>query len=177
MNEAFCIYVNHSCSMHVYAKPANGWGCQDVQSLAKATAVFNDAITKIMPEDRKRNNWARSNFHAITDHTGKYNAKSLSGVEAALVDDYNRVFKDMWKPLFDCFDSKLGKPEDILDVFGTDRHVSMNFIPINNRICRTVEFRCPPAVSTASDAQKWTAFTLAFVSRSLSFKSWTPNTA
>ncbi|KAK4153474.1 putative amidoligase [Chaetomidium leptoderma] len=63
---AFHLHVNPACSTHIHMQPVGGWKVADVRSLFKATAVFDDAITKIMPAPRKQTPWARSSFREIT---------------------------------------------------------------------------------------------------------------
>ena len=171
LDSAFVIHVNAACSMHVHIKPVLGWNPAGVRSLAKAAAVFDDAITKIMPPSRKLTPWARSSFRQITRWTDPAEVRllpALSSTSKDLAASFHKVTtgEKTWKHLFDHFESKIKRNESIPHVFD-DRNVSMNFLPINNGICGTVEFRRPPGVETAQDAQKWAAFALAFMSASL----------
>ncbi|KAG7284431.1 hypothetical protein NEMBOFW57_010804 [Staphylotrichum longicolle] len=138
-------------------------------------AVFDDAITKVMPPCRKQTPWARSNFREIT-HPDPNEAKlirELSKVEKNLVARFNKVATKTktWKYLFDHF-ATIKENKGIPDVLGDRRHTSMNLLPINTDACGTVEFRRPPGVDNAQDAKKWTAFALAFVSAALT-QAWT----
>ncbi|KAK4040551.1 putative amidoligase enzyme-domain-containing protein [Parachaetomium inaequale] len=178
----FDIEVNSACSMHVHMKPEAGWTAADVRSLFKATAVFDDAITKIMPASRKQTPWAKSSFRAITssDPEEAKMVPELSAAERGLV----KTFADMkasnttWQHLFNHFDTTIQKTKDI-DKLADKRGVSMNFIPINKDVCHTVEFRRPPGVKTAEAAKRWVGFALGFVSAALDPNSgweqlWSP---
>jgi hypothetical protein len=177
----FDLETNAACSMHVHMKPVGGWdkGAADVRSLSKAAAVFDDAITRIMPASRKQAPWARSNFREISrspddpsDSKGdRLNPWALSKAEKELVTFFNNMKKSKkpWAHLFQHFDTKVKENEDIKSLADT-RHVSMNFLAINAS-CGTVEFRRPPGVKTAKEAERWVAFALGFISAALDPKS------
>jgi hypothetical protein len=162
--------------MHVHAAPKGGWNMPALHSVMRGIAVFDEAITKIMPAERKQNPWARSNFHKpqaktadkTTDKTtdkAKDKATGSVAVVPVTVDPvalFQSVREDSWKPLFDFFLTITMKGKIGL-LLGDDRAVSMNFMPITNEDCGTIEFRRPPGVKTAAAAKRWTAFTMGFV--------------
>ena len=158
------IQLTRGCSMHVHVAPdvEGQWKPDTLRGLMKGIAVFDDAITKIMPADRKVNPWCRSNFHDIPGST-RPDDKATPMIKTP----YDAVTTKGWKPLFDVFDKgvKINRTTAV-NVMGQNRTVSMNFAPLAAS-CGTVEFRRPPGVKTAADAHKWTAFTLAFVSACL----------
>lgn len=65
------ILLTKGCSMHVHVAPnmEGQWTPTTLPGPVKGIAVFDDAITKIMPADRKVNPWCRSNFHDIPGST------------------------------------------------------------------------------------------------------------
>ncbi len=67
LQREFHIHANHACSTHIHTKPFEGWYPNTVRSLAKAAAVFDDSIMRIMPGSRKLAPWARSNFRGPTN--------------------------------------------------------------------------------------------------------------
>ena len=81
-----------------------------------------------------------------------------------------------WQHLFGHLDQRIRTNEDIPAVLGDERRMSMNFKPITNDKCGTVEFRRPPDVRTAPEAQRWAAFALALVSAFLE-PAWDDATA
>lgn len=183
LDEAFDFQSNAACSTHIHMKPVGGWdpGAANVRSLLKAAAVFDDAITRIMPATRKQTPWARPNFREIAGDPKEahLNPFQLSTAEKGLVTFFNnmKTSKKAWEHLFKHFDNKVKKRENI-DRFADTRNVSMNFVPINGS-CQTVEFRRPPGVGTATEAVRWVAFALGFVSAALDpesslVKQWSP---
>jgi hypothetical protein len=172
LDNYFHLTVNPACSTHVHIQPAGGWTVTDVRSLFKATAVFDDAITKIMPASRKQTPWARSSFRDITNFDSKNREEVSLKPEISKVEQNLFTFfksKQTWKQLFDHFDKTIQKNENI-NLLADMRGVSMNFKSIISN-CGTVEFRRPPGVTTAEEARRWAAFALGFVSASLDPKS------
>jgi hypothetical protein len=156
LNETCDIMLSGGCSMQVHvARPGLQWSIPALSSLMKATGVFDDAIMKIMPADRKMNPWARSSFRDIPPGLM---------AEAPIKKAFDEVPTRTWRPLFDIFD-KVRTNADVLSTLGNKPSVSMNFAALD--ITGTVEFRRPPAVKTATEAQKWIAFTVAFVCAAL----------
>lgn len=108
--------VNNACSMHIHIRPVRGWNPASLGSLAKAAAVFDDAITKVMPPSRKLTPWARPNFRQIDrweDPDELRLLPRLSPNTLELVASFRRVTKKekTWKYLFDQFDSKIKQNE------------------------------------------------------------------
>lgn len=66
LDASFDIHINATCSMQIHIEPVGGWRADTIRSVARAAAIFDDAITKIMPAARKEAPWARSNFRRIT---------------------------------------------------------------------------------------------------------------
>ncbi len=155
--------------MHIHAKPLWGWHPDGIRPLAKAAAVFEDAIAKVMPAERKRVPWARSNFHKIVHSGGPEYERimDIGPVEKALIARFTPVEKKKktWQHLFDHI-ANVKDNKQIPGTLGDHRDVSMNFMPVLGG-CGTVEFRRPPGVATAADAQRWAGFALAFVASSL----------
>ncbi|KAI1170624.1 hypothetical protein F4777DRAFT_583719 [Nemania sp. FL0916] len=150
------IILTHGCSTHVHVSPAkNGkplyYTIQQLRTLMKAISFYDEPITRIMPADRKNNQWAQS---------------SLQGPKARpeLKTAYSSVPSASWMPLFAIFDQVTMRPMVYL-CFGQDRYVSWNFAHVTDA-CGSVEFRRPPGVNSAKDAEFWIAFTLGFVQNS-----------
>ncbi|KAL2017758.1 hypothetical protein VTK56DRAFT_1676 [Thermocarpiscus australiensis] len=155
------ILLSTGCSMHVHVGLGvnEHWPLAPRVRLVKAIAVFDEAIMRIMPADRKMNPWARSRFRDIDTNDP---AVKPSSAEPDLKKAFDEVPTKSWKPLFDIFDA-IKMKQMVFRKLGQARHVSMNFANVDNEKCNTVEFRRPPGVKTATDAQKWAAFTVAFV--------------
>ncbi len=165
------ILLTKGCSMHVHVVPGindglssslDMWSLADLRGVLKATGIFDEAITKIMPADRKNNEWARSNFRTFTNPITK-SVKQPASTE--LMKAFARVPEDGWKPFFQSIDRPKIKKTFLPELhIAREREVSMNFQPISSY--GTVEFRRPPGVKTAADAQKWAALAVGFVSAS-----------
>ncbi|KAK4234622.1 hypothetical protein C8A03DRAFT_37599 [Achaetomium macrosporum] len=137
---------------------------------------------KILPADRKMNPWVRSNFHDGPTAEEKVPPKMKRA--------FDEVPAKTWKPFFALFDSAKMKAhlllewgQNLLEVqqprchrvqglrmerveaegqaIQQNRYVAWNFGCLSR--CGTVEFRRPPGVTAAADAQKWAAFAVAFV--------------
>lgn len=150
MWDNFDILVSRGCSMHVHVAPEPQWTAGALRDLVKATGVFDDAIMRIMPADRKMNPWARSNFRDL----------GADKAQPALKKAFDEVPAKTWKSLFDVLD-KIKMVQSALLIWGQTRYVSWNLAPLTSS--GTVEFRRPPGVGTPADAKKWVAFTLGFV--------------
>ncbi|KAI0104179.1 putative amidoligase enzyme-domain-containing protein [Nemania sp. FL0031] len=160
---AFCdITLTRGCSMHIHVSPSRTgetpYTLQQLQRLMKGISFYDDAITRIMPPDRKDNQWAESSFQG---------PHALSNLKTA----YESVPSASWKPLFSIFDKVKLKPMAYI-CLGENRSVSWNFANVM-AACGTVEFRRPPGVKTAKEARFWAAFTLGFVRNSLD-TDWAP---
>ncbi|KAH6855005.1 hypothetical protein B0I37DRAFT_45119 [Chaetomium sp. MPI-CAGE-AT-0009] len=149
---SFDILLTEGCSTHVHVEPNPEWTMSSIHGLMKATGVFDDAIMKIMPAERKMNPWARSSFRDGPLPTDK--------AQPELRKLFEEVPTKTWKPLFAVFE-RIKTINAVLLTWGQERNVSWNFGCLTT--CKTAEFRRPPGVKTAADAQKWAAFTVAFV--------------
>ncbi|KAK3297109.1 uncharacterized protein B0H64DRAFT_473261 [Chaetomium fimeti] len=147
----FDVLLTKGCSMHVHVAPGPKWNVTSLRNFMKATGVFDDAITKIMPAERKKNPWARSNFHDGPGPADK--------AQPALKKAFDEVPSKAWKPLFAVFDKI--EMTNVLLTWGQVREVSWNLASLHKS--ETVEFRRPPGVKTAAAAQKWATFAVAFV--------------
>ena len=179
------ILLTKGCSMHIHVAPGindgltsslDMWSLADLRGVLKATGIFDDAIMKIMPADRKSNEWARSNFRTFTNPITKA-VKQPASTE--LKNAFAGVPEHGWKPFFQSIDRAKVKRNFLPELhIAREREVSMNFRPIGSY--GTVEFRRPPGVKTAADAQKWAAFAVSFVSASFDpnwdYQAWSTRT-
>lgn len=169
-------------SQHVHVKPkpdpnAEGqtgqWTVPEVRSLLRAAAVFDKAITKVMPENRKSNTWAKSFYDIELKNTTKTNQATNNGaiglgsqLRRNLMDFFGEVPTKTWDGLFKHIDN-LKSHGGVCLATNSDREVSWNFMPLMDEKLGTIEFRRPPGAQTAKDAQKWVVFAVAFASASL----------
>ena len=151
------IRLNRDCAMHIHVSPsldpARSYRLDDLKMIMKGIAYFDDAITKIMPADRKENPWAVSNFNSREAPRDLYNA-------------YAQVPYASWGPLFQRIDG-IKMKQLVFRALGENRNMSWNFGNITSQ-CGTVEFRRPPGVQSAAAAKHWAAFTLSFIAQAMS---------
>ncbi|KAL2138087.1 hypothetical protein VTI28DRAFT_7492 [Corynascus sepedonium] len=152
------------CSMHVHVSPYDGpYTADQLKKICKALSYFDNAITKVMPTERKDNHWATSNV-----------AGRGIAVNQKLKKAYSLVPTQSWVHLFKLFD-KAVTPKHVHQLLSGNyesRYVSWNFENVTQP-CGTVEFRRPPGADSAAKAIHWAAFTLGFVARALA-TDWAP---
>jgi len=144
--------------MHVHVcRGVDKFRNTDLAEICKALCYFEDAITKVMPADRKENIWAVSN---VLGHPTKGSA-----VNQKLKRRYGSVPKNSWQPFFEYLDKvSVNTVHDMLS--SRNRYVSWNFENVKEH-CGTVEFRRPPGVKTAKEASHWAAFTVGFIAQAM----------
>ncbi|KAK4248642.1 hypothetical protein C7999DRAFT_13395 [Corynascus novoguineensis] len=152
------------CSMHVHVSPYDGrYTAEHLRKICKALCYFDNAITRVMPAERKNNCWATSNV------SGRGVA-----VNQKLKKAYSLLPAQSWKYLFELFD-KTVTPKHVYQLLSGNyesRYVSWNFENVTQP-CGTVEFRRPPGADSAAKAIHWAGFTLGFVARALAM-DWAP---
>ncbi|KAL3428490.1 swim zinc finger domain protein [Phlyctema vagabunda] len=152
----FEISLTKGCSMHIHVSPTltlqNRYTRDQLVRIIKAIAYFDDPITRVMPANRKANQWAMSNM--IGEDAPK-----------AWRDAYLKVPTATWKPLFSEFE-KIKMRQRVYADTGSNRYMSWNFSNIE-ATCGTIEFRRPPGVQSAAEAKHWASFALGFISQAL----------
>lgn len=144
--------------MHVHVSPDVGRAAYTVAQLEcmlKAIAFYDQAITKVMPAERKRNTWAEGNPLA-------------RGTDGELKSLYQAVPARGWGPLFQKYNDMVGGNAGNIyqRIHGRNRLLSWNFQNVTNP-CGTIEFRRPPGVASAAEAIHWAGFALCFVAQAL----------
>ncbi|OAA76260.1 hypothetical protein LEL_05944 [Akanthomyces lecanii RCEF 1005] len=168
INENFDIYLSTGCSMHVHVSPAplesHVYNLGQLQSILKATALYDKAITNVMPADRKENPYCQPNFAPRREKRHQ----SEKDMNNHIRDAFERVESQGWKGLFAQFDNLRPIQKNIIQLvfFGESRYLSWNFAHLASS-CGTIEFRRPPGVRDAAAAKHWIAFTLVFLSGAL----------
>lgn len=160
--------------MHVHVSPGvgheNRYTMDEVKQLLKGIAYWDEAITKVMPAERKATPWAYSSSNPpdlAGDRTEHQVIKKLSqGIQ-----DFNQVPTRGWQQVFQRFDRMKMRQMVFAEFNGGSRYQSWNFAHLVDQ-CGTVEFRRPPGVRSAREATKWVALALGCVRASLSF-DWT----
>ncbi|KAI3343275.1 hypothetical protein F4824DRAFT_3043 [Ustulina deusta] len=156
LNAGWEITLTTGCAMHIHVSTGttdqDRYTMEHVRRILKAMALFDDAITKIMPAHRKDNVWAMSNFQGRE-------------APATLRQEYAAVPTQTWAPLFNRFD-KIRMKQMVFMEMEQNRSLSWNFSNLAAQ-CGTVEFRRPPSVRTAAEAKHWAGVALGFVAQAL----------
>ncbi|KAI1780998.1 hypothetical protein F4818DRAFT_397456 [Hypoxylon cercidicola] len=151
------IRLTTGCSMHVHVSTGTTmdtrFTMEQVRQILKGIALYDDAITKIMPADRKNNEWAMSNFRSRQ-------------TPARLKQLYAAVPTHTWAPLFGQFDKIKRKEMVYLELQGQNKLFCWNFNHLS-LTCGTVEFRRSPGVRSAAEAKHWAGVALGFVSQAM----------
>ncbi|KAK4160309.1 putative amidoligase enzyme-domain-containing protein [Cladorrhinum sp. PSN259] len=160
------IRLTSSSSLHVHISPGrNTFNDMQIRSLGKAVIYYDDAITRIMPAERKPNPYAKSN--CLPEGKGNSGGQSVNPKIKLL---YSQVPAKTFEPLFKALDkvtwrTVCGMMQETKG--NVARYVSWNFENIT-KPCGTLEFRRPPGVDSPARARHWVAFALGFVSRATS---------
>ncbi|KAK4251737.1 putative amidoligase enzyme-domain-containing protein [Corynascus novoguineensis] len=149
------VRLTTGCSMHVHVSPYDGrYTAGQLQKICKALCYFDNAITKVMPAERKDNPWATSN---------------------KLKRAYTLVPAHSWAYIFKLLDKTTPKHVHGMLSGGwrwRSRYCSWNFENVTEA-CGTIEFRRPPGADSPDSSIHWAAFTLGFVARALA-TDWAP---
>ena len=141
--------------MHVHVSPRHSdFTSAQLRGLCKGLCYFDDAITRVVPAERKATTWALSNVRGRG-----------STVNQKLKRLYNLVPSTSWAHLFKKLDGVT--PKNVHQMLSSNnRYLSWNFDNVT-KDCGTVEFRRPPAVDSVEKASHWTAFTLGFAAQAM----------
>ena len=61
LNRLCSIKTNRSCGFHVHFSPVDGWNLERVKALGRAIIYFEPSFEEILPVERRRNEYAKSN--------------------------------------------------------------------------------------------------------------------
>ncbi|KAI1419273.1 hypothetical protein F5Y12DRAFT_720921 [Xylaria sp. FL1777] len=117
LNAGWEITLTTGCAMHVHVSTGtmdeDRFTMDEVRRLLKAIALFDEAITEIMPAHRKNNEWAMSN---VQGREAPADLKQL----------YEAVPTRTWAPVFKKFD-KIKMKQMVFIEMGKRRSMSWNF--------------------------------------------------
>jgi hypothetical protein len=142
------IQTSPSCGFHVHICPLSdgGWTPDNLKQLCRAIIYFEAAFELLVPNERRGNQYAKSNSVDNPKLTGK-------------------TFETMLECLSDC-DHKV-HVADLMNNDG-DRFFSWNLPNMYYGRIGTVEFRRGPGITNSAHAQQWAALVLGFAEAALS---------
>ena len=144
LERQYRITKSASCATHIHISflPPGIFTLEDIRRIALAVLHFETAFEVLMPPDRRRNPYAKSNW-LVGQHLGLKN-KSRPESMAAINNATDMIqLIHLMQPVY-------------------DRAYAWNF---NNLFDskRTIEFRKPPGSTTADQALAWAELALSFV--------------
>ena len=139
---------NHECATHIHISLVPGYNLGQVKGIASAVIYFEAVFEALVPEERRGNEWAQSNWLESPKLAQKDKSRSESINEIARARDIDAVVSLMQI----CNDPKF----------------AWNFLPLTTNK-QTIEFRKPPGSETADEALCWAELALNFVQASLGY--------
>lgn len=182
VKETCDILLTKGCSMHVHVSKSDNpststeYSLPELKRIVEATAFFDDAVTRVLPADRKRNPWAFSMFAERADFGSSSDLDQVPK-KSSWKPAYTKI-KTMeadWNELFSLIDppdlrheqGRVKKASWLTHTgLGQNKYFGWNFKHVLET-CGTVEFRRPPGVKDADTACHWVAFTLGYVHQAL----------
>lgn len=141
-------YVRHTfMCRHRMTEVKSGWRLRLLR-FSSGPLFLKANITLMLPPDRRKNKYARSNFESIFA-----SKKLLELCQAARASGDNAS-------LFEYLDGQ--KTFEDLENLHSERQVRLNLKNLTNSK-KTIEFRCSPPSRTAATACHWAAWTLSFI--------------
>ncbi len=142
--------ANEECSTHIHVSFAPKFTLAELKQLASAVIQFEPAFEALMPEHRRGNAWAVSNFlgSPYLKRQNKTRSESIEAIEGAT--DEVAVFR-----LIQGYENS---------------NFSWNFRSLFGKK-GTIEFRQPPASLSVDDALGWAELALNFVQAAIQGRS------
>ena len=141
--DRYDIDTNHQCGTHIHISLDPFFNVRELVQIAQAVLHFEPAIEALVPEDRRGNDFCKSNWLG-SPHLGAANISRPDSV------------------------AKIGKiqdPSELIRCMGNreDRGYSRNFLSLMDKKKRTLEFRKPPGSTTVEQPLSWAEFVLSFI--------------
>ena len=143
------VEVNDNCATHVHISLDPWYSMQEVKRIAQAAIYFEPAFEVLVPPIRRGNMFARSLWLDSPLLVARNSSRSQ------LIDDIEAV----------------EYLNDLIPLIQEDRDYCWNFFPLFDRDKGTIEFRKPPASTTAREALSWAELAMSFVQASIRYDS------
>ncbi len=147
LEQHYSITTNDSCATHIHVSLDPNYDLKDLKRLAVAIIHFEPAFEALMPVGRKGNPYCKSNWleNPRLGRAGLSRSESIADIER-LLDVYH-----------------------VIETIQTsdDKFFAWNFDSLNEH--NTIEFRKPPASSSADEALSWAELALNFIQASLRY--------
>ncbi|KAI9782445.1 MAG: hypothetical protein M1839_004931 [Geoglossum umbratile] len=134
--------TNDSCSTHVHMSLGyEPWGVHHLKRIGYCVIYFENAFEMLAPEERRQNEYAKSNRHDNPRFLGKSDDECYRMIDACTsVSDIVHLFNN-----------------------GEDRYFAWNFTNLLQGGIMTVEFRRGPGVTTEEACLSWVELPASFI--------------
>ena len=145
----YVITTSDSCATHIHISVEPDYTLKDLQHIAASVIHFETAFEALVPEERRGNEFCKSNWL----HSPRLAPGCHSRSESITIIERARNKEELIESI-----QKFG-----------DRDFAWNFESLRQR--RTIEFRKPPASSTPDEALSWAELALNFIQASIKYGS------
>lgn len=152
LEKYYMVSSNDDCATHIHISVTPQYNLDQLKRIASAILYFEPAFEALMPEERRGNEWAQSNWlegSCLAQH-GLSRSKSIEEIERA--PDEGALVR-------------------MMQISRDPRYV-WNFWNVFTPL-RTIDFRQPPGSKTANEALSWTELALNFIQVSIHYGSST----
>lgn len=141
--DRYDIDTNHRCGTHVHISLDPFFNVRELVRIAQAVLHFEPAIEALVPEDRRGNDFCKSNW---------LGSRQLGAANISRTDSIAKI-------------GKIQDPSELIRCMGNgeDRGYSWNFLSLMDKNKRTLEFRKPPGSTTVEQTLSWAEFVLSFI--------------
>jgi Putative amidoligase enzyme len=143
---------NTSCSTHIHIsfEPPNTFTEEEIRRVIISAMHFETAFEVLVPPDRRQNRYAKSNWLDGRRLGRENKSRFASMVEISQATGLKQMIEMMQA--------------------SSDKHYCWNFNNLLDSL-RTIEFRKPPASTTAYEALAWTELAISFIQASVKYGS------
>ncbi len=146
LREYYDITHNHECATHIHISLVPQYDLEELKRVAMSVIYFETAFEALVPETRRGNVWAQSNWLESPSFAQRNRSRWESITEIERVIDASEFLQ-------------------LMQNFGDPRY-AWNFWNLTTAN-KTIEFRKPPGSVTADEALSWAELALNFIQVSI----------
>lgn len=156
LEREFEVRATKECSTHVHTSPGSGrpWSLNESKGIAKAAIFFERCVDALMPGPRRINPYCMSNRW-----NPRYNQLPIPRIFSDISQAESQ--ESLGEALCWCSKDSIHAQHTMHDDDFVHPHFRWNFTPLMDRK-GTIEFRQPPASTTASETITWVLFAVSF---------------
>jgi Putative amidoligase enzyme len=149
LTDHYNVSTTYKCSTHIHISLDPFYTTLEIKRIAQAVIHFETAFEALVPPVRRSNSYAKSNWldSPYLANEDKSRSQLITEIEKMpMADEVTRLMQK-----------------------GRDRDYAWNFWAIFGK--RTIEFRKPPASTTAEEVLSWAELALSFIQASVKYES------